>query len=105
MGERMAAEESDLTPEPLFERTRELSYSNRRRALLAEENDGEPAVIVDPYESPLWFVDHYDPSKLRAASVDMRERFKAMAEKTNGLAADLFGDHSDSPTDADSASA
>jgi hypothetical protein len=42
--------------EELFRRTKEQGYEARQRSLSAAENKGEAAIVVDPIESPLWYV-------------------------------------------------
>jgi hypothetical protein len=42
----------------VFKRTRELSFEKRLGALSAEQNDSEAAIITEPVESPLWYVNH-----------------------------------------------
>jgi hypothetical protein len=44
----------------VFPRSELLGYRRRQRAL----RQGEAALVVDPFESPLWYVNHYDPVSL-----------------------------------------
>jgi hypothetical protein len=85
-----ALNSADIGAQPLFQRTRDLSHTLRRRSLSAEENGGEAALIVDPVESPLWFVDHYDPAKLKAVTKGDKKRLQRLAKEVNELTARLF---------------
>jgi hypothetical protein len=51
--------QAEVTPEEeqkLFKRTRDLGYDARQRSLSAADNFGEAAIVVEPIESPLWYV-------------------------------------------------
>src|SRR4051812_4619081 len=60
---------------PVFERTRNLSYERRKAALL----HGETAIVVDPIESPLWYVNHYNPAAVEALDTEQLKRMSRLA--------------------------
>ena len=68
--------DDDAVFDRVFTLSQELGYKARVRALTAAEpvNVGESALIVDPSESPLWYVNH---GTLR---LDSKERVKELRQ-------------------------
>lgn len=79
-----------MEDEPLFRRTKELSYEARKRALTAAENDGETALTVDPFESPLWAVGNYDPSMLSIDTPEKRARVERLADEVAKITSEIL---------------
>jgi hypothetical protein len=48
---------TDTEREQVFSRTPRMGYEARQRRLSAKQNGGQAAVVMDPLESPLWYVD------------------------------------------------
>jgi len=76
--ERLARVAAAQKSSQLFTRTRLLDYTARRETLSSRANGGEPAIVLDPIESPLWFVS--SPDGFLSDPVNTKDLIRLAAE-------------------------